>query len=558
MKSGLFSLIIAAVFLGGCSRETPLAVVGGERILPLEFLARYTNYLESTGTRDNILVREQVLNNMVNERAILADVHRRGFDRDSAFQRKLAEVTGQALLDGYARSVSTDTIDVTEKELWDEFRTSNSKASARYVYAKTEAGARELKERLKHGETFEKLAREVFTDPRLADHGGSVGYVGHGEMERNFDAAVFSLPVGNLSDPVRLRMGWAIIRVDDRVEVPLASEADYATKIPGLTSSVRERKTTALIKKVADEIAVGLQPQFNEAAVDILLAGWGTLGGADGAAPLLETGAAIPEDRSRDVLVTFRKFRWTIADVAGRAEQLPPKYLRRVHSAADLKDVVIGLATRDVLLERARREGLEENEKVRRQIESQRELFLLRRWEEFVTDAVGPAAVREAEIETYYAKNREMFVSPPEVNVGEILVKHRAEADSLARLLRRGADFADLARKNSIRPWAAEHGGELGYGPRSRFGLFGEKFFRAKVGDLIGPESVDPFVAMFKILGKRGARSKSLDESRSEIVNQFLPERKRRAYEVALATLRQSSGISINMEALGNVVVPAR
>lgn len=555
MKSRAWFFAAALTVLAGCSRETPLAVVAGGTVMPGEFAARYAKYLEATGTRDNILVREQVLNNMVNERAILADARRRGFDRDSAFQRKLVEITGQALLDGYARSVSTDTIDVTEKELWDEFRASNSRASARYVYAETEESAWKLKERLEHGESFEVLARQVFTDPRLADHGGSVGFVGRGEMERSFDEAIFSLPIGRLSGPVRLRVGWAIIRVDNRVEVPLASEADFAKKIPGLTGSVRERKTTAVIKKVADEIADDLAPRFNESALDALLAGWSTLGAPGASSAGLETGAPIPADRSGDVLVTFRDFRWTIAEVAQRAEQLPRKFFARVHSAADLRDVVVGMATREVLLSRARREGLDRNDVVKRQIDGQRDLYLLRRWEQFVTDTSVIGPVGEAEIAAYYAENRTNLVSPPEVNVGEILLKRRTEADSLLHLLRRGADFAGLARKNSIRPWAAERGGELGYGPRSGFGPFGEKFFRAKVGDLIGPEPVEPFVALFKILGKRESHRKSLVESRSDIVNALLPAKKRSAYEAALAGVRKTSGASINMEALGNVVV---
>jgi hypothetical protein len=154
MKGELLFFTLACALLAGCSREAPLRVVNGEKIMPAEFAGRCAKYLEPTGNRDNILVREQILNNMINERAILADAHRRGFDADTVFRQKIAELTGQALLDGYARSVSTDTIEVRQKELWDEFRASNSKASARYVYAATEAGVKKLRERLEHGETL--------------------------------------------------------------------------------------------------------------------------------------------------------------------------------------------------------------------------------------------------------------------------------------------------------------------------------------------------------------------------------------------------------------------
>jgi parvulin-like peptidyl-prolyl isomerase len=125
------------------------------------------------------------------------------------------------------------------------------------------------------------------------------------------------------------------------------------------------------------------------------------------------------------------------------------------------------------------------------------------------------------------------------------------------RLLRRGADFAELAGKNSIRPWSAKRGGELGYGTRSRFDPFGEGFVRAKVGDLIGPLPVGPFVAIFKILGKKEGHPNSLEESRSDIVNQLLPLKKRNAFEAALSGLRKRRGVSIDMKVLGNVVVSA-
>jgi len=548
-------VIVGAFLFAACSREKTVGEAGGQKVTATEFRDRFMKYIATSGDRDNILVREKVLNNMLNEKLIFDDLHRRGLDSDSAYRRRMEVVTGQALLDGYAKSVSVDTIEVSERELWDEFRIANSKASVRYVYAKSDAEARKLKVRLQAGESFEKIAREVFLDPRLADGGGSVGYVGYGEMERNFEAAAFSLPLGVLSDPIRLRVGWAVLRVDDRVETPLLSETDYAKMVPKLTQAVRERKTRAMIKKVSDEAASELRPEFSQAAVEALLTNWGILTEEGGLPPFEELVKRISPDVGGAHLVNFRNFSWTIADVVSRAEGLPDKYLRRVHTAEDVKDVVVGLAAREVLLDRARQAGLDHNDGVLRQVNSQRELYLLKRWEKGVVDTVRPEALGESEIVSYYGQNKTLFASPPEVNVGEILVRYRSEADSLMAHLRRGAVFAELARRNSIRPWAAERGGELGYGTRSRYDPLGEGFFNAKVGELIGPLPVGPFFAIFKILGKKEGRPKSLEESRSDIMNQLLPLRKRRTFDAALSRLRSHRGVSIDMEALGNVVI---
>jgi parvulin-like peptidyl-prolyl isomerase len=558
MKTRFVIWFVVALLFAGCSRERIVGEAGGQKVTATEFRDRFQKYLATSGDRDNILVREIILNNMLNEKLIFDDLHKRGLDNDSTYHRKMEAVTGQALLDGYAKSVSVDTIGVSEKELWDEFRVSNSRASARYVYAKSEAEAKKLKMRLQGGEPFEKIAREVFVDPRLADSGGSVGYIGYGEMERNFEAAAFSLPVGVLSEPTKLRVGWAIIRVDDRVENPLLSEMDYAKMVPKLTQAVRERKARALIKKVSDEAAAELKPEFNEKAVEALLSSWGILKEDRGAPPIEDLIKRISPDVSREHLVSFRNASWTIADVVSRADRLPDKYLRKVRTADDVKDVVVGLAARDVLLDRARRAGLDQNEGVLRQVNGQRDVFLLKRWEQTVVDTVRAGSIEESEIVSYYNENKETFASAPEVNVGEILVRYRSEADSLMKLLRRGANFSDLARRNSIRPWAAERGGELGYGTRSRYDPFGEEFFSEKVGALLGPLTVGPFFAIFKILGKMEGHPKSLEESRYDIVNQLLPMKKRKAYEAALSGLRIRGGASIDMEALGNVTISTK
>jgi parvulin-like peptidyl-prolyl isomerase len=556
IRSTPWLVILTVLFFSGCSKEKIVGEAGGQKVTATEFRDRFTKYLAATGDRDNILVREKILNNMLNERLIYDDAHMRGFDRDSSYRKRMDAVTGQALLDSYAKSVSVDTIEVSQKELWDEFRNSKSVARARYVYARTHAEARKLKSRLQRGEPFEKIAREVFVDPRLADNGGSVGYISYGDMEANFEVAAFSLPPGVLSDPVRLRVGWAIIRVDDRIETPLLSEMDYAKMVPKLTQAVRERKTRTMIKKVSDDVAAELQPEFNQAAVEALLSNWGVLAEEGGSPSVEELMRRIPADVSHEHLVSFRNSSWTIADAVARAERLPDKYLRKVHTAEDVKDVVVGLAARDAILERAHRAGLDQNESVLHQVNVQRELYLLKRWEETVVDTVRAESIGENEITSYYSQNRAMFVSAPEVNIGEILVRYRTEADSLMGLLRRGAHFVELARRNSIRPWGAKRGGELGYGTRSRFNPFAEKFFSGQAGDLIGPLSVGPFFAIFKILGKKEGHPKSLEGSRNDIVNQLLPAKKRTAYEAALAGLRNRSGISIDMEALGNVVIP--
>ena len=160
---------------------------------------------------------------------------------------------------------------VTDADLREQFVQMHTTYDARHLYARDEAAARRLRERLLAGETFEALARETFADPTLAASGGAVGPFGHDEMDPAFEAAAFRLPIGEVSEPVRTATGYSVLRVDARATSPLLTEAEFDRRRKGLARYVRKRKRTEarfdLSRRVRDELAV----RFDEAAFDRLV-----------------------------------------------------------------------------------------------------------------------------------------------------------------------------------------------------------------------------------------------------------------------------------------------
>ena len=67
--------------------------------------------------------------------------------------------------------------------------------------------------RLKKGEAFEKVAKEVSEDSSAAN-GGSLGCFGRGQMVPEFDSVAFSLKSGATSEIVKSSFGYHIIKVD--------------------------------------------------------------------------------------------------------------------------------------------------------------------------------------------------------------------------------------------------------------------------------------------------------------------------------------------------------
>jgi len=72
---------------------------------------------------------------------------------------------------------------------------------------------KEVEKRLEKGDAFEDLAKEYSQDPGSAPQGGDLGFFGVGVMDPQFEAAVYSLVEGEVSEPVRSRFGLHLIEL---------------------------------------------------------------------------------------------------------------------------------------------------------------------------------------------------------------------------------------------------------------------------------------------------------------------------------------------------------
>jgi parvulin-like peptidyl-prolyl isomerase len=89
--------------------------------------------------------------------------------------------------------------------------------------------AQALLERVKKGESFEKIASEFSDDSGSKANGGDLGWFPKGKMDPAFEAAAFALRKGQTSgELVKSRYGYHIIRVEDRrMASPKAAESPF-------------------------------------------------------------------------------------------------------------------------------------------------------------------------------------------------------------------------------------------------------------------------------------------------------------------------------------------
>ena len=87
-----------------------------------------------------------------------------------------------------------------------------AKIKCSHILVQKQSEALEIIERLKKGEKFGKIAKELSIDSGSAKKDGNLGYFTKGMMVKPFEAAAFKLQIGETSEPVKTEFGYHIIK----------------------------------------------------------------------------------------------------------------------------------------------------------------------------------------------------------------------------------------------------------------------------------------------------------------------------------------------------------
>ncbi len=147
---------------------------------------------------------------MIDEQVLLFEARSKGLDRDHKSLQRHALLETRILLDEYARCYILPSISITDAELETLFVRFNTKIEAHHLWAQTFAQVQEYRRRLLRGESFEELALEAFSDPKLRNSGGRLEPFTIDEMDPAFEEAAYRLPLGEISQPVKLKHGYSV------------------------------------------------------------------------------------------------------------------------------------------------------------------------------------------------------------------------------------------------------------------------------------------------------------------------------------------------------------
>lgn len=151
-------------------------------------------------------------------------------------------------------------------------------------------------------------------------------------------------------------------------------------------------------------------------------------------------------------------------------------------------------------------------------------------------DFVQSAKISDATLQQEYQDNIDNYRTPERVKVRHILIKTqgkpkqdipklKAKAEDILNQLHHGADFAELAKKNSEDPGSAEKGGELGWIVRGQtVPAFEKTAFGLKPGELSGVVETEYGYHIIQMEDKQAAHTESFEEARPQLLAQAQKE----------------------------------
>jgi peptidyl-prolyl cis-trans isomerase C len=197
--------------------------------------------------------KRQIAEQMVQLKVLSQEAEKRGVDQQATVKQQLAfdrqNVLANALYGDLMKTVKVD--DAAIQAYYDAHKSEFETVKARHILIRFKgsavplrtgqkelsdeealAKAQDIRKQLLSGGDFIALAKAESDDTGSGANGGDLGTFKHGQMVGAFETAAFSLPVGQISEPVKTQFGYHIIKVEEKQTKSLAdAKTEIADKL---------------------------------------------------------------------------------------------------------------------------------------------------------------------------------------------------------------------------------------------------------------------------------------------------------------------------------------
>jgi len=202
------------------TKDDVLLTINDEPVMVSEFRRVYEKNLDLVDEKAKDI--DDNLDLFINYKLKVKEAYDLKLDTTKSYKKELQKYK-QQLIAPYLRDK-----DFEEKQIQEAYNRTKEEVRASHILIlfpkdkskiDTVAMIAELnkaKARIKNGESFEKVAKEVSQDPSAKTNGGDLGYFSAFRMVYPFENAAYTTKVGEISEPFKTRFGYHILQVSDK------------------------------------------------------------------------------------------------------------------------------------------------------------------------------------------------------------------------------------------------------------------------------------------------------------------------------------------------------
>lgn len=564
----LFVIFITAILLINSCSSGPdsVASVGKLQITTDELKNQLSRRFPDKENYQDVAISEknQMLDQMILRKLRLNEAYEQGIDKDKTLVNDYEKRKGQMLSNRYFEKVVIDNL-FPETLIRSEFEKTKSEVKTQHVLISFKTAPRSLNDRseaeakklasdiaaqARSGEKkMYQLALLYSDDSTVKQNQGDLGYIIWGQMVDAFQEKAFSLPVGEISDPVLTEFGYHVIKVDDIRPNAKFNEEDYPNQVENIKRRLyRVKADTARI--LWDNHMAKLKEDMNYSFQDVNIKKF-----LEGNIKLKEAGQLngdnITEESRKLELLTWKNGALTVDQLLSGYGEKIARFHSHLTDSSSLYTDAGRLASHRMVVQAAEEKGLMAEKDIKEQLDDFLEYSLLKVVEkQEVRDKV---TFTEDELKDYYAQHKEEFVIPEQMEIWEIFTTSKDMADKAYRLAKKGKDFQGLASSFSEDSYFSKKGGYLGYKSKTSRAAVSKAAFEAGENKLVEPVKYRKGWAVIKTGKSRPQTYKSFEKSRSVIVNKIKQQKSRDREKAWELELRNKYKVSINEDVLASL-----
>ncbi len=242
----------------------------------------------------------------------------------------------------------------------------------------------------------------------------------------------------------------------------------------------------------------------------------------------------------------------TQADFEREIKSLP-EFAQKFFQGPEGKEKFLDeLVKKELLYQEALKKGLDKDAEFKKKIEDFRKITLITQLLE--KEIETKAKLTEQDAKAYYDKHKDELASVSQIKASHILVKTEGEAKNILARIKKGEDFAAIARKSSIDPGSAKNGGDLGFFSSGQMvPEFETVALKMKPGEISEPVKTKFGFHIIKVTDKKMGKPVEFEKVKSAIMQRIAAEKQKEVFDSYIENLKKNAKVDINKDALAKL-----